>query len=301
MPNLPASARQIHQYPEGVPTGGGGGNAGASTGWSGSGGSAPPDKVPIRDSYNSSDRQLERAGATAAAGLHGVTNAPGQGQVQPPANFWKAKENAAVARDARMAVEAAQRARHEQKMGYLSRGMGLPATSDTKQDAYWAREDMKMWAENNKALAKQQGWVEGKDYGNSPFAPDTSGEPDPAGSYDVKLPQGGEAAAAPTSLVLTPEQVQSQEPGFVVGQRTAPIDTTTAFAEQSAPAMNTAASFTPEQLAQSAAGDILNSFKSTIQASRELKPEMVYEAAGADFDEADRNAYGNRFNTRQFF
>lgn len=289
MANLPASARVPSQYPQGVPTGVGGGNAGASRDRPAF--SGPPDKAPIRDSFSSDQRQLQRANATAGAGLHGVTNAPGQGPVQAPANFWKAKENAEVERAAREAGEAAQRARHEQKMGYLSRGMGLPATSDPTQDAYWARADNVMFAKANPELAKRNGWDPNRDYSAAMNASSVQGI-GPVADVDQY--------ARTLGAVQGTTGIGPFTDGDTYGQIITPVAPPAAGA--AAPDTATQASFTPEALAQAQAGDILNSFTANIKASGAVQPEVDFQALREmDTGEINRNAYGTRFNTRQFF
>lgn len=167
MPGLPPSAKQIMQYPDGVPTGVGGGNAGAATNISKGGGPARDRKSGREDRNEAEDRQLRQSLNTrstqpvAAAGTPMPANPVRE-------NFWAATENAKVKEAADAAGEAAAKARYDQKMGYLSRGAGLPATSDPSQDAYWQRADMAMWAQANPELAKKQGWDPGKDYSAPP-------------------------------------------------------------------------------------------------------------------------------------
>lgn len=130
---------------------------------------------------NSLPEKLKRMDSTAGAGLQGVTNAPGQGPVQPNPAAQKAWDNAAVMADATAAGAAAQEARYKQKMGYLYKD-NLPATSDPSQDAYWARADMKAWANANQGLAKKKGWDPSRNY-SAPTG--TTGIPDEASGYST--------------------------------------------------------------------------------------------------------------------
>jgi hypothetical protein len=257
--------------------------------------------------------------AAAGAGLHGVRpgTAPGQGPVQAPANFWRAKENAEIERAARESGEAAARARVEQKMGYLSRGMGLPATSDPTQDAYWARADMAAWANANKELAQKQGWDPNRNYsaamntssvqGIGPVADGdqyarnlaavqgTSGI-GPVADGDTYGQMIAPAPAAPGPVLLAGERGDFEPPNPALSFDTGSANTSPPVA---------ATAFTPSAATpQEQAGQVLDQYTAQIKATKGINPEVNFDGVGGSYfdeDEIARNAYGLNYNTRQFF
>jgi hypothetical protein len=183
-------------------------------------------------------------------------------------------------------------------MGYLSRGMGLPATSDPTQDAYWARADKAMWANANPELAKRAGWDPNRNYQQA-VAP---GGVDPARSYNVPLAQGAAVAAPGAFAVLDQGAMRPPlDASQSYLQPTAPIDTSVTFREGGAGPV-TATAFAPSAATpQEQAGQVLDQYTAQIKATKGINPEVNFNAQGADFDEIDRNAYGLSYNTRQFF
>lgn len=124
-------------------------------------------RTNIPEKTNAEDRQLRQSLGTRGSMPVGSAGTP------MPANpvrqnFWEASENAAALEAAQQAGEAANKARLEQKLGYLTSGAGLPATSDPSQDDYWRRADMAIWAKANKELAMKQGWDPNRDYNAPP-------------------------------------------------------------------------------------------------------------------------------------
>jgi hypothetical protein len=179
----------------------GGGNAGASTAaqWpanlKGPGSVAPgQETTPITGNFS--------GGSRAAVAIQNAAQGAKVGGLGVAAPAWSWGDNPAM-RDAAMAAgQAAAEARgdtigdngmiSQRGGGYLSRDQ-LPAASNPANDAYWARADMNAWANANKALAAQQGWVEGRDYSAA-----SRQLVDPAQSYQVQppLPEGFNPQAA---------------------------------------------------------------------------------------------------------
>jgi hypothetical protein len=147
----------------------GGGNAGRSVAPAPAPSAPPPapgaGTTAITGNFSGGSRAAN-ALQNAAAGIR----ANGLGVAAPA---WSWDDNPAMRDAAMTAGRAAAAARgdtigdngmiSQRGGGYLSRDQ-LPAASNPANDAYWARADMNAWANANKALAAQQGWVEGRDY-----------------------------------------------------------------------------------------------------------------------------------------
>ena len=115
-------------------------------------------KPPGRLTIDSTPERLRTMNQSAQASLKGMTNAPGQGPVVPNPATTQGWQNATVKKAAEDRGAAAQKARYEQKMGYLY-AENTPATSDPTQDVYWQAADMAQWANANKKLARKLGWT----------------------------------------------------------------------------------------------------------------------------------------------
>jgi hypothetical protein len=144
--NLPPSARVPSQYPAGVPTGVGGGNAGASLAsqWSPTAQQNP--RLPAGRNVaivNPPQRAQNRALNIAAqnAGL--------------PAWNWQADENSAMLKSAQARGTAAAAAREAQGgRGYITAD-SMPASLDQSKADYWQGADMAAWAAANPELARR--------------------------------------------------------------------------------------------------------------------------------------------------
>lgn len=165
--NLPPSARVPSQYPAGVPTGIGGGNAGASRA------PAPvaqtqapaPASQPQSSNWAPAAQQNPRlpAGRNVA-----IVNPRSQAQNRAldqaaqnaglPAWNWKAAENKAVFDAAEARSQAATAAREAQGgRGYITAD-NLPAALDQSKAEYWQGADMQAWmnaSEGNRKLAER--------------------------------------------------------------------------------------------------------------------------------------------------
>jgi hypothetical protein len=141
-------------------------------------------------------------GSRAAVAIQNAAQGAKVGGLGVAAPAWSWDDNPAMRDAAMTAGRAAAEARgdtigdngmiSQRGGGYLSRDQ-LPAASNPANDAYWARADMNAWANANKALAAQQGWVEGRDYNAA-----SRQLVDPAQSYQVQppLPEGFNPQAA---------------------------------------------------------------------------------------------------------
>jgi hypothetical protein len=162
--NLPPSARVPSQYPAGVPTGIGGGNAGASRA------PAPvaqtqapaPASQPQSSNWAPAAQQNPRlpAGRNVA-----IVNPRSQAQNRAldqaaqnaglPAWNWKAAENKAVFDAAEARSQAATAAREAQGgRGYITAD-NLPAALDQSKAEYWQGADTQAWAAANPELAQR--------------------------------------------------------------------------------------------------------------------------------------------------
>lgn len=167
MSNLPPSARVPSQYPAGVPTGIGGGNAGASR---------APAPVAQEQAPAPASRSQSNSWAPAAqqnprlpAGRNvAIVNPRRQAQNRAldqaaqnaglPAWNWKAAENEAVLKAAEARGQAATTAREAQGgRGYITAD-NLPGALDQGKAEYWQGADMQAWmnaSEGNRKLAER--------------------------------------------------------------------------------------------------------------------------------------------------
>jgi hypothetical protein len=159
---LPSSARVPSQYPAGVPTGVGGGNAGASQPPAPAPQLRPPAPRPGPGGWAPAAQQNPRlpAGRNVA-----IVNPRSQAQNRAldqaaqnaglPAWNWKAAENEAVFKAAEAREQAAIAAREAQGgRGYITAD-NLPGALDQGKAEYWQGADMKAWAAANPELAKR--------------------------------------------------------------------------------------------------------------------------------------------------
>lgn len=136
MPSLPASARKPSQYPTGVPTGVGGGNASGSK-------LAPAPPPP--------PRQVARVAPVFQVP---PPPPPGQGNVARPVTGRGGRERAYTAmvqqagltpEQTTAAIERGEAALAQRKLGPLAGGV-LSGKLDPSQHEYWEQADIKAWA-----------------------------------------------------------------------------------------------------------------------------------------------------------
>lgn len=151
MPSLPSSARVVSQYPAGVPTGVGGGNAGASAAsqWSSP---APAGRPPAA---------APAGGYTRPAAVPGIGTAP----VVRPAGATQARLLNAAAQQAGLSpaavryesagddVRLAARNRADMIRAAQASGGELPANLTPASEAWWNDADNRAWAAANRGLA----------------------------------------------------------------------------------------------------------------------------------------------------
>ena len=150
MPSLPGSARNPSQYPSGVPTGVGGGNAGAARL-----ASAPP--PPARE-----------VSVRMPVFQAPPPRAPGVSNVPRPVTGRGGRERAytAMVQQAGLTQEQADaaQARGQAALQYKQGGAPTPEILDPSQQGYWDQADTKAWAGANKGLADKlkakHGYVE---------------------------------------------------------------------------------------------------------------------------------------------
>jgi hypothetical protein len=223
----------------------------------------------------------------------------------PAAPAWGWGDNPAM-RDAAMAAgQAAAAARgdtigdngmiSQRGGGYLGRDQ-LPATSNPANDAYWARADMNAWANANKALAAQQGWVEGRDYNAA-----SRQLVDPVQSYQVQppLPEGFNPQAAnfqvdpsaPAAPPIGANFGQTALPGAGMGNP-AQVPFNPAVTEAVAPpAQDPAARVAPNQMPTTgnSAGELNRSY---LEAIKEVSAAPAFEPEVGD-DRFNFNPWAN--------
>lgn len=167
VPTLPSYARVPSQYPAGVPTGVGGGNAGAS------GPDSPslrPLRVPVQPSA------LFQPPTPAAPGLSNVVR-PVTGRGGRERAYAAMVQQAGLSSEelgqARVAAQEAGEIANQQRLaqggkGYLSSGSLDPRLDPSRQE-YWDRADIKAWA----AVPSHQAMVQTlqKKHGYTPLSP----------------------------------------------------------------------------------------------------------------------------------
>ena len=209
--NLPSSARVPSQYPAGVPTGIGGGNAGASI--------QPPRRTPV----------VQPASNTTAVVLPGsrnvaIVNGPERArnsavsaaaqQAGLPAWNWQADENRSIRQAATSAGEAAAAAR--------SAGQSLPSEANANRQEYWqpggrgSLADMQAWAAANPALAARLKQRSG--YGTAGVAPTLNSADDA-----ILAAQGAGALDGLSSGSTTDDAILVGQAAGVFDSRSAPV------------------------------------------------------------------------------